>query len=240
VPPNLSGTFTYHLDRELDEIFSLRSFKGRTFVAAHITYLHAPRFPSSAELFWEERLRVFGAPVRAVQDRSFDWQDIDHPEDPIRLHEWKRRRLQAAVVQALTRTRFLERHGCLLLFSDHGNRVGISMDNFWEERYHRILLATVGLPARNSEVATSLLDAGALLGFIPSRAMVEPVIEFTLSQPVEWPLLVKSAQLRWNGTITLDEKLLTLIFGRLRSYRPWLGESPPKILPVFDRSSRTP
>lgn len=240
VPPNHSGTFTYHLDRELDEIFFSRSFKGRTFVAAHLTYLHAPRFPSSAELSWEERRRVFRATVRTVQDRSFDWQDVDLPDDPIRLHEWKRRRLQAAVVQALTRTRFLERHGRLLLFSDHGNRVGISMDNFWEERYHHILLATVGLPARNPDVAISLLDAEALLGLAPPMAVVEPVIEFTLSQPAEWPLLVKNAHLQWNGTIALDENLLTPIFGRLRSYRPWLGESPPKILPVFNGPESTP
>ena len=93
-------------------------------------------------------------------------------------------------------------------------------DNFRKERYHRVLLLTVGLPSRDPDVPISLLDAGSLLGLTPDLPPFEPIVEFTLSKPSEWSSMIESSRLRWNGSIELDQELLAIIFQRLRSYRP--------------------
>lgn len=234
VPPNHLGTFTYNLDRELNEIFAMSSPGARTFVAAHLTYLHTPRFPQYAELSWQERLQVLGAEVRSVRDRSFDWQDIDLPTDPIPLNEWKEQRLQQAVVNSIETTKFLERKGRLFLFSDHGDRHGMTLDNFWEERYHRVLLLTFGLPTRDLEAPISLLDASSLLGLATESPAFDPIVEYMNSQSFEWSILMKSARPRWDGSVELDERLLRVIFRGLRSYRPWASQIPTRIDHVFD------
>jgi hypothetical protein len=222
VPSNHAGTYTYSIDKELDKIFLMNSRKEQTFVAAHLTYLHIPCFPKYAELSWDEILRVLNAPVKSIKDRTLDWQDVDLQEDPIKIREWKIKRLLQALSSSIYRTKFLspERNGRLVVFSDHGNRIGLTVDNFWEDRYHHVLLATFGLPVKNTENPISLIDVGSLLGFI-AHIPFEPIVEFTLSEPSEWPKLVNTASIHWDGTVTLDEKLVGVSFRRLRSFRPW-------------------
>lgn len=235
VVPNHLGTFTFDLDRDFDEIFSMGSANEPVFVAAHSTYLHMPSFPRYADLSWKERLTVIEGPVLSLWDRSFDWEYVDSPADRFRLHEWKVQRLEEAVVRSIIRTKFLspERRGRLLLFSDHGNRKGLSVKNFWQERYHHVLLVTFGLPARNPDDPISLIDASSLLGLAPSSVHADPVVEFTLAPPEQWTTLVKSASTNWDGSIDLDDDLLATIFRGLRSYRPWPRKTPPEVHAVF-------
>jgi hypothetical protein len=223
-PPNHAGVFTYDLGREFEQIFSAGSPHGQTFVAAHSTYLHIPAFPRYSELSWEERLSVMRATVHSVRDRSFDWQDVTLDSDPLDLHRWKVRRLQKMVEQAVVKTRFLsvERGGRLVLFSDHGDRAGITADNFGEQRYLHVLLATFGLPSSlAADAPISLLEIGSLLGLDKPSSHFDPIAEFTLARPDEWHALANSAQLKWDGTVELDEGILASIFKRLRSFRPW-------------------
>lgn len=221
VPPNHLGTFTYNIDHELDDIFSLSSSSDRIFAAGHLTYLHADRYPSYYELSWKECLRIMRSAVALVKDRSFDWKDEDRPTDPIKLHEWKTQRLQNALADSMTRTKFLERGGRLVLFSDHGNRPGLTMDTFRQERYHHVLLTTFGLPSRDPDEPISLIEAGSLLGLAPHASSFDPDVEFVMSQPSDWPELGKSARVHWDGSITLNDKLLNAILQRLRAHRPW-------------------
>ena len=126
----------------------------------------------------------------------------------------------------MMRTKFLERGGRLLLFSDHGNRPGLTMDNFWQERYHHVLLTTFGLPSRDPDNPISLIEAGSLLGLAPNMPNFKPAVEFVMSQPRDWPELGKRARLRWNGSVELDQNILTKVFQRLRAYRPWPWHEP--------------
>lgn len=222
VPSNHAGVFTYDIDREFEQIFSTGSPHGKTFVAAHSTYLHIPAFPHHPELSWEESLSVMRATVHSVRDRNFDWQDVDLDSDPLKLHRWKAHRLQKAVEQAVVRTRFLERGGKLVLFSDHGNRAGITADNFKEQRYHHVPLITFGLPSSHAaDAPISLIEIGSLLGLAKSSSRFDPIVEFTLAQPAEWHALANTAHLKWNGAVELDEGILATIFQRLRAFRPW-------------------
>jgi hypothetical protein len=235
VPANHVGTFTYDLAREFKEIFSMRDSRRPIFVAAHSTYLHTAIFPRYTELSREESQRVLRAPVHSLWDpSSFDW-GASPATEPLRLRKWKVQQLQKTIIQSIERTKFLspERGGHLLIFSDHGNRTGLNADNFWEERYHHVLLVTFGLQTQRPEKPISLLDAGSLLGLVPTMAPFDPIVEFALSQPSEWSALGKDARPRWDGSIDLDEGILSEIFVRLRSYRPWPRKTTPRILPVF-------
>jgi hypothetical protein len=221
VPPNHLGTFSYSLDRELDEIFSCTSDKSRIFVASHLTYLHAPRFPSLFELSWPEYKRVIRSEVSSTRDRSFYWQDEDLPTDAIQLHEWKKQRLQTAVIGSIKRTKFLERGGGLLLFADHGDRAGLTMDNFCSECYYHVPLITFGLPSRDPNVPVSLIDAGSLLGIVPHMPPASPTVEYTTTYPYEWEIFSRTAHVRWDGSVDLDKNLLNTAFRRLRSFKPY-------------------
>jgi len=225
VPPNHAGTFTYSLDRELNEILTAGGSEP-TFVAAHTTYLHIPAYPNYLALSWEECLQVLRSPAYRIRDRSFDWQDADTPDDPIALRKWKVQRLQATITEAMERTRFLERGGRMVLFSDHGNRIGLTEENFQEDRYHHVVFATFALPRRDTDAPISLMDAGTVLGLVRGKPF-DPVVEFAISDQAEWPLLVRSIKLNWDGTVKLDDELLMEMFQRLRSHRPWGGSKEP-------------
>jgi hypothetical protein len=221
VPPNHAGTFTYSLDRELDEIFS-RGIPGRSvFICAHLTYLHSISYPGLMKLSRSEYADVLCAKVRSVVDRSFFWQDVDLPTDAIQLHRWKEMRLQRAVMESVKRTGFFKRGGKLLLFSDHGNRAGLTMDNFCQERYYHVPLATFNLPPQNPEHPISLIDAGKLLGLEPNKPPSLPVVEYSTAQRSDWSILAKNAHIRWDGRVDLDNNILKAIFDRLRACDPY-------------------
>jgi hypothetical protein len=236
VPANHAGTFAYDLDRELDDIFGEGSTDRRAFMAAHLTYLHSPRYPQWAELTREERTRVRRTPAGEIHDRSFDWQDRHAGTDAIPLRPWKVRRLTQAVVAAVERTRFFspERGGQLVLLSDHGDRAGLAPDTFWRPEYHHVPLVTFGLPAhRDVEAPISLVDTASLLFLASGEAPRDPSVEFIVSAPAQWPQLVRSVRLGWDGSVDLDERLLAGIFAGLRAHRPWPAEQPVRLRLVF-------
>ena len=230
-PANQAGTFTYDVRRDIRGILRAGSRGRRTLVAAHLTYTHLAAYPSSLDLSWTELWDVAQAPARLIEDRSFDWQDVDRPTDPIQLQRWKLNFLQTVIRDEVESAPYLEGQHELVVFSDHGHRRGLSVENFQDERYHRVLLATFGRPARCPENPISLIDIGALLGLSDSRA--EPVVEFTMAPLNLWPQLMKSARFQWAGDVELDAGLLAEIFAGLLRHRPWAGnvddrcDSPP-------------
>jgi len=236
VPPNHAGTYTYDLDRELDGIFAEGDHGGRALVVSHLTYLHHPRFPSYRRLTAEETRRVLWAPAGQVRDRSFDWQSQESSSDVIPLRSWKVRRLTAAVEAAIVRNGFLdpERGGQLLLLSDHGDRVGLTPNTFWKPAYHRVPLLTIGLPARSDpDAPISLLDVTTLVGLTPDTPPHDPAVEFAVPVRRQWPDLVRSAVLKWNGSVKLDDTILSDIFHALRLNRPWPERHPAQVYQVF-------
>jgi hypothetical protein len=218
-PANHAGTFTYDLDRELREILTGGAAGRRTFVAAHLTYLHMPAYPGTADLSWRELSQVLRAPAGSLRDRTFFWQDTDLPTDPIPLHRWKLARLQQAIGAAVDRTRFVDRGGRLMVFSDHGDRVGLTPDTFKEPRYHNVVLASIGLPVAEDR-PRSLVDIASLLGLAPSYTS-DPVVAFANPPDSLWPRLAATARPQWSGQIDVDPELLGLIFKDLETYRPW-------------------
>ena len=220
VPPNHEGSFTYSIKREFNEIFCQSSPGQPTLVVGHSTYLHVPAYPLYLDLSWEECKRVLRSPAFQLNDRSFFWQDKDHLDDAIPLHQWKLQHVQTVLTETIERSRFLERGGKMVLLSDHGDRAGISPDNFQEERFHNVMFATFNLPVRQQDLPISTMDSGSLLGLV-EREPFDPVVEFALGEPSEWPPLVQSAQPTWSGRVHLNQKLLSAIFGRLHGHRPW-------------------
>jgi hypothetical protein len=219
-PPNHGGTFTYDLDREIREVLFSGEDGRRTLVAAHLTYLHNPAYPRLVDLSWDEVRKVATAPAGSLRDRSFDWQDREYSEDAIPLRRWKLARLQKVLVSALEDTGFTNRGGRLLVFSDHGDRAGLTTQTFADTRFHHVILATVGLPSRALDEPISLIDIGSLLGFLDARSS-DPAVEFAISPPTVYPLLLNSARLHWSGTVELDSRLLGDVFRELRFHRPW-------------------
>lgn len=220
-PPNHAGTFTYDLTRELREILTSGAPGRRTFVAAHLTYLHMAAYPRLVDLSWNELSRVARAPAGSLRDRTLDWQDAETPTDPLQLHRWKVASLQHVLAAAVDGTQFLEQGGKLLMFSDHGERVGLTPQTFTDERYHHVVLASIGLPTRAVEQPTSLTDIGALLGLAQPAQVSDPVVEFANPPQALWSKLAATARVGWSGSVDLDPDLLHLVFSGLRSHRPW-------------------
>jgi hypothetical protein len=218
-PSNEAGTFTYDVWREIRAILRAGAPGQRTLVAAHLTYTHLAAYPRWSDLSWAEIWRVARAPVGAIRDRSFDWQDVDLPADPLPLHRWKLDHLLRVIEAELDGSKYLEGGGRLIVFSDHGDRVGLTLENFMEPRYHHVLLATFGLQARCPQAPISLIDIGSLVGFPGGGAA--PSVEFTIPPPAMWPSLVGSARLRWSGAVDLDAALLAGVFKGLRRHDPW-------------------
>ena len=235
VPANHAGTFTYDVDRELDGIFGEGDAGGRALVVSHLTYLHHARFPSYPELTPAERQRIWWSPAGQARDFSFDWQD-SHASPDFELRTWKVRRLTTAVAAAIERTRFLapERGGQLLVLADHGNRVGLTPNTFWKAGYHHVPLFTAGLPARpDPEAPISLLDIESLIGLAPDEPPHDPAVEFIMAPPAQWPVLVRTVHLDWDGSVTLDPTLLAQVFRGLRLHRPWPEQHPAQVYLVF-------
>jgi hypothetical protein len=218
-PANEGGTYSYDVQRDIRRILRSGTADRRSLVAAHLTYTHLPAYPSSLELSWAEVQRVAAAPAGTIRDRSLDWQDADQPGDPLALRSWKVEHLLRLIQREVEAARYLERGGRLVVFSDHGNRAGMTVENFTEPRYHHVVLATMGVAQGCPDRPVSLIDIGSLVGLSHGRA--EPSVEFTLSAPAQWPLLVQSATMRWSGDVDLDGEMLTGIFKGLRRHDPW-------------------
>lgn len=218
-PSNEAGTFTYDVRREVRRILGAGHEGQRTFVAAHLTYAHLPAYPSSLEMSLAEFMAVLRTPARTVRDRTIDWQDVDAPDDPLPLNHWKIRRLQTVIQREVAEAQYLEQGGQLVLFSDHGSRRSVTLDNFQDNQYHHVVLATFGLTPRCPAEPISLIDIGGLMGFSDVRA--EPTLEFTFAGPEQWPELFRTARFRWSGDVDLDEALLAQVFVGLRRYNPW-------------------
>jgi hypothetical protein len=215
VPKNHIGTYNYDLGRELEEIFSQGE---KTFVASHNTYLHAKRYPKYSELSQDERVKVLKTPVAEVDDQTLDWQYTHSINDPLHLRKWKIAHVQRIIVASLEKTEFLRHGGRLVIFSDHGNRDGLNDSNFTDPKYHHVLFITFALPVYSDlDKPVSLMDIPAILG-LQKYSKSPAVVEFTLSRPDEWIKLIKSVQLRWDGTVHPDKNLLADIFKRLKTY----------------------
>lgn len=218
-PPNHAGTFTYDVRREIRGILRAGSRAQTTLVAAHLTYTHHPAYPSSRDLSWAELWTIARTPAADVRDRSFDWQDIDQPTDPLPLHAWKMRHVHQVIADEVDAARYLDEGRRLVVFSDHGDRAGLTFKTFSDPRYHRVPLATFGVPARCPVAPISLIDIGSLLGLSDVRAM--PSMEFTLAPPELWPSLVETSRLDWAGDVALDRGILAEVFAGLQRHDPW-------------------
>ena len=223
-PANQSGTFAFDLRREIDAI--LTEGTGRCkLVAGHIDYLHQPLYPRYSDLTAAERSIVRGSRVEALEDLSLDWQFPVIPGDQLKLYDWKTRRLQNILAQEIRATGYFEPSGRnrLVLFSDHGNRRALTGANFGRSQYHRVIFATFGLPSREPLRPISLLDISELLGF-PDRSRPGPaaqIVEYTNATGDEWRHLLKSAQWRLDGEISLDPAIVEKIGKRLLAYEPY-------------------
>lgn len=218
-PSNETGTFTYSVSREIRRWLRSGEEGTETLVAAHLTYVHLPAFPSTFELSLHEIQSVLKAPAGKVRDRTIDWQDADAVDDPVQLNHWKLHRLQEVLRREVERSGFLAQGGRLVMFSDHGKRRALMEESFGDPRYHHVLLATFGLPAQCPAEPVSLIDIGRLMGLSDKRS--EPLVEFAFAGPEHWPALVATAKLRWSGAVDLDKPLLDEVFAKLQGHRAW-------------------
>src|SRR6185369_4621591 len=103
----------------------------------------------------------------SAQDFSVDWQYPEIPGDGLGLYKWKIAHVQKMVRDAIVRTGFLEpeKRNRLALFSDHGNRKGLTEENFVAPKYWNVLFSTFGALARDPQAPISLLDIPEMLGF---------------------------------------------------------------------------
>jgi hypothetical protein len=217
-PPNHAGTFTYDLRRDVRRILRAANGKQPTMVTAHINYLHHAAYPSSRDLSWSELARIATAPAGVIRDRSFNWQDRDEPSDPVRLRAWKLKYVHEVIASEVDTAQYLGNGRRFVLFSDHGDRVGLTVENFSEKSYYHVPLVTFGVSPRCTRAPISLIDVGSLLGFAHVRAV--PSVEFTIAPQEQWSTLVKTASLRWSGAVDLDRELLADVYRGLRRYDP--------------------
>jgi hypothetical protein len=219
VPSNESGTFSYDLRREVRSLLSAGKDGQKTFVAAHLTYVHLPVYPSTFEMSLDEFESVLRTPAIVVRDRTIDWQDKDRPDDPVPLNLWKVRRVQRVIEEEVTNSGFVKNGGKLVVFSDHGSRVSLSYETFGDPRYHHVMLATFGLPPSCPTEPISLLDIGRLMGF--SKVHAEPSLEFAFPDAGKWPVFFETVKLRWSGQVDVDESLLSEVFAGLQKFDPY-------------------
>ncbi|HEY5610059.1 MAG TPA: hypothetical protein VIL97_02530, partial [Thermoanaerobaculia bacterium] len=210
-PANQSGTYAFDVRQEVNAILAPGVVDGKTFVAAHLDSLHQSRYPRYSELTHDERDRVLLAPAGAVHDLSFDWQYPEPEKEPLGVYRWKVRWIQRLIAGEIVRTKFLDpgKNNRLIVFSDHGNRKGLLQTNFGEERFHRVIMATFGVPSRDPAGPISVAGISEWLGFDdPTRAPLEPVMVHVGVTAEEWSALMKSSRIRSNGEYSFDEKML--------------------------------
>ncbi len=219
--PNLAGSFSYSVGRDIREILYAGRDGQPTFAAGHQTYLHLASFPTLLEMNWNERWRVLRSPVNEVQDRSLDWSDSDHTDDAIPVHEWKRKALFRAVQNEVDRSGFLEQGGRLVLFTDHGERSGLNETTFVDPKYHHVILTTFNLPEREPARPRSLIDIGLLLGLTDEAFGKPPSVELAIFPAEMWAAIAARAKLDWSGRVHLDEAQLAIVASRMKTFIPW-------------------
>jgi hypothetical protein len=224
LPRNQSGTFGFDVPMELEELLTADA-KGRpAFVAGHLDYLHQPLYPRMSDLTPAERSLVWGSPVESAQDFSVDWQYPEIPGDRLGLYRWKIARVQKMVRDAIVRTGFLDagKHGRLALFSDHGNRKGLTEENFVAPKYWNVMFSTFGAAARDTQSPISLLDVPEMLGF-PDTERPGPApaaVQFAGINPEESARLNQAFVLP-DGRIIADPRVMGGIGRRIREFRPY-------------------
>lgn len=222
-PSNQSGTYAYSLRRELAEILASGRPDRRTLAIGHLDYLHQPRFPGYSELSWTERRRVLSSPVWALEDASMNWQYSDDARGrPVPLYRHKLAALQRALADTVKATGFLApgAGNALVVLSDHGLRSGVTNDAFADARFHRVLLVTFGLPARDPQRPISTIDVGALLG-LASGPPAAPEVAYVNVLGDEWFALRSGSRLLRDGAVRLDGSVLAAIGKRLLTYAPY-------------------
>lgn len=226
-PCNQSGTYIFDLRQEVHTILTEGSGRRPTFVAAHLDYLHQPRFPGFSDLSPAEALRVRHLEVRTIRDSSLDWQEAVTYKESQWLRQWKISHLQKVLIEEINASGILEpeKSTRLVIFSDHGIRSGLTSDNFGDERYHHVLLVAFGIPGYlNPANAISLLDIDGLIG-LPNpdqQNPADPVVEYTnIVAGDEWDKLIKEALPKFDGSILVNDDILKEIRQRLRAYRPY-------------------
>ncbi len=224
-PANQSGTFAFSVRAEVDAILTAGGGTRRSLVAAHLDYLHQGRYPAFEALSADERSRVRAAQVEAVRDLSLHWQYPSVPGEPLGIYGWKIGRVQQLIVEELERTHFLDpaKDNRLVLFSDHGNRSGMSLGNFGEPRYHKVVLAAFGIPDADPAAPISLVDLSGLLGFPdPSRPdPTAPIVEYTNVERGEWSQLLRTSSVSASGEINVEPEMLGVLGQRMRAFSPW-------------------
>lgn len=215
-PPNHAGTFTYDVRREIRRILRAGARNERTLVVAHVNYTHHPAYPGSRDLSWQELRALASAPAGTLRDRSFNWQDRDEGGDPLKLHPWKLKHVHDVIATEVDAAGYLADDRKLVVFSDHGDRAGLGVENFSDSRYHHVPLATFGVSPRCPREPISLIDIGSLLGL--SDVQAAPSVEFTIAPQEQWAALVRTSRLRWSGDVDLDAGLLGGVFKGLRRY----------------------
>jgi hypothetical protein len=232
-PRNQSGTYSFDVGREIRSM--LTSGAGScTLALGHLDYLHQPAYPGYSELSSSERAAIRSSPVESIQDFSLDWQFPVIPGDRLNLYQWKIRRLQRILERQTEQTGFLEpsKRNRLIVFSDHGNRRGLTPENFGKFRYHNVVFATFGVPSRSAAEPVSLLDIPELIG-LPDATRpgpADPVVEYAQVAEGDWISVMNSARLQPNGEILLDAGVTDKIGARLRGYRPY--ETRPDYFPT--------
>lgn len=213
VPSNHSGSFTYDLGRELRGIFNGRD---RILIMSHLTYLHSNCYPNLSELSSREWFSILKAPLSSIRDRSFDFQDVDRPDDPILLHKWKLNNLQNKIIDTIQNTHFIERGGRLILFSDHGDRVGLTQYTADSPRYWQVILLTIGFPSFNNKYPVSLTGIADIIGLYEGPANISTKLAYVHIQPDQWEELYSSCKLHLDGTVEFNENLLDKYYKQLR------------------------
>ncbi|HEY5610984.1 MAG TPA: hypothetical protein VIL97_07245 [Thermoanaerobaculia bacterium] len=219
-PPNQAGTFAFALEEELDAILS--EPPDGAFVAAHLSPLHENRFPRMRELTARERALVWRTRVDSVRDYSLDAHLPVLAHDRLGVYEWKVKQLQRTVIDRVERSGFLDpkKRNRLVLFSDHGVRKGVLPTNFGEPRFHHVVLATFGIPARDPAVPISLVDISSLLGLTASPPW-PAIVEHTHLAEKETVTPMRTADLRPDGEVRIDRAVLASLGQRLTKVEPY-------------------
>lgn len=225
-PPNQASTYAYDLRAEIREMLTAGGGSRPAFVAGHSDYLHQAAYPRFSDLTDEEASAVLAGTVNSLQDWSLHWQYPEAPGEPLKLYDWKVRRIQQVFAEELAATAFLDpaKKNRLALFSDHGNRSGLNNDNFGQPQYYNVPLLVFGVPARDPQAPVSLVDVSTLLGFIDESqpAATPAVVEYAnLADEQEWQRAIVTAKREWDGRLIFDPEIISKWQGMLMAYRPY-------------------
>ncbi|HEX8253189.1 MAG TPA: hypothetical protein VF846_08590 [Thermoanaerobaculia bacterium] len=226
-PPNQSGTYAYSLATELRDLFTAGHRDERIFVAGHLDYLHQAAYPALTDLTADERARVLRSKVASVADLSLHWQYPELEGEPLGIYRWKIARLQQEIDRAIRDTGVADpaRRNRIAILSDHGSRKNLELRNFARRQYYKVLLATIGIPHRDTRMPIALLDIPNLLGWPdPSRpGPADLVVEYTNVKVSEHAAVFGAAEMKLDGEVRIDPRITTFLGKRLLAYWPHRG-----------------